>query len=218
MALWAMLGAAMALAGGCGGGDDDSTASPGPPPSGGSAGGGGSAGWTVSGTPPAQTMVNVAFSFTPTVTNPNSASLTFSYQNLPSWASVTASTGNISGTPGAGDVGTASNIRLTVTDGTNTYTSPAYSITVVATASGSTTLQWMPPTTYTDGSSLNSPSYRVYYGTAQGSYPNVRTVPAGVTAFVVDQLTPGTYYFVMTSVDSRGVESVYSNTASKVVN
>jgi hypothetical protein len=211
LSLWVALGAAIALAAGCGGSDDDAPA--------GGGGGGGTVSWSVSGTPPTQVMVGQAFSFTPTVTNPNNVTLTFNYSNLPGWASANSANGAISGTPGAGDVATYSNIRLTVTDGTNTYTSPAYSIQVVATSSGSVTLSWMPPTTKTDGTTLTIGGYRVYFGTSPGSYPNVRSVPAGVTSFVVDQLTPGNYNFVMTALEQgTNVESLYSNVATKVVN
>ena len=228
LALWALLGAAMVTVGGCGDGDDDSstTASGGGGAGGGGGGTGGGGGggggpttsWSVSGTPPSQTMAGAPFTFAPTVANPNNAALTFTYSNLPGWLSANASTGAITGTPGAGDVNTYSNIQLTVSDGASTYTSPAYSIQVVATALGSVTLSWTPPTTYTDGAPLPNPTYRVYFGTAQGSFTNMRPVPSGLARFVVDQLTPGTYYFVVTALDAGGVESPSSNVASKVVN
>jgi hypothetical protein len=52
----------------------------------------------------------------------------------------------------------------------------------------------------------------------QGSYPNSVTLNnPGLTSHVVDQLTPATWYFVVTSLNQRGGESGYSNVASKTV-
>jgi hypothetical protein len=202
-----VLGASVLLVGGCGG--EDSPAA---------TGGSGGQAWTVSGSPPASVVAGRAFSFTPTVSNGGSASLVFSYSNLPAWLSVNASNGTISGTPGSSAVGTYSNIRLTVTDGTNTYASPAYSIQVVGTATGSAMLTWQPPTTYTDGSSLQIAGYRVYWGTSQNNLNNsVNLQGGGLSSYVVDQLTPGTWYFAVSALDAAQLESSMSNVASKTI-
>jgi hypothetical protein len=207
----ALIFGALAAAG-CGGGGDDSAAG------GGGGGGGGGQSWSVSGTPPASIVAGTAFSFTPTVTNPNNVALTFSITNLPSWATFNTATGGVTGTPSQNDVGTYSNIRLTVSDGTNTYTSPAYTVQVVGTASGGATLTWTAPQTYTDGSNLIVSSYKVYWGSSPGNYPNVRTVPASAgTSYVVTQLSSGTWYFVVTALDSSNVESSFSNMAQKTI-
>ena len=61
--------------------------------------------------------------------------------------------------------------------------------------------------------------YRIYYGTSAGSYPNsIRIDNPGLTTYVVENLVPNTYYFVATSINSSGVESSYSNVATKVIN
>ena len=39
----------------------------------------------------------------------------------------------------------------------------------------------------------------------------------GLSSYVVENLVPGTYEFVATSINALGVESVYSNSATKVV-
>jgi hypothetical protein len=58
----------------------------------------------------------------------------------------------------------------------------------------------------------------VYWGTSQGNYPNsVLLSNAGLTSYVVDQLTPATWYFAMTAVNASGIESQLSNMASKQV-
>jgi hypothetical protein len=204
-----LLAATAALAFGCGGGGDDAAST--------GAGGGGGQSWSIGGTPPTQIVEGRPFSYTPTVSNPQGVALTFSAVTLPSWASLSASSGTISGTPGPGTVGTYS-VSIRVTDGTYTYTSPSYSVQVVGTATGSASLSWIPPTSYTDGSPMTPASYKVYWGSSQGSYPNVVSVSGGLSSYVVDQLTPGTWYFVVTALDQAQVESVFSNAASKVVN
>jgi hypothetical protein len=60
--------------------------------------------------------------------------------------------------------------------------------------------------------------YRIYWGTTQGNYPNSVTLNnPGLTSYVVDNLAPGTYVFVATSVNTAGYESDYSNPATKTV-
>jgi hypothetical protein len=94
----------------------------------------------------------------------------------------------------------------------------AFNIAVQAVATGSATLSWTPPTQNTDGSALTDlTGFKVYWGTTQGSYPNSASVGANVTAYVVTNLVPGTYFFVATAVNSAGAESQFSTSASKAV-
>ena len=69
------------------------------------------------------------------------------------------------------------------------------------------------------GSSLsNLAGYKVRYGNAAGNYPTTITLSnPGITAYVVENLTPGTYYFVLASYDSAGLESANSSPASKTI-
>ena len=205
---------ALALAA-CGGGDDEAATTSG----GGGSGGGGNQAPTISGSPPASVTQGTAYSFTPSAADPDGNSLTFTIANLPAWATFSSSTGRISGTPTSGQVGTYSNIAISVSDGSMSASLPAFSIQVVGTATGSATLTWNPPTQNSDGSALNNlAGYRVYWGTQQGNYPNSVTVPnPGLASYVVDQLTPAQWYFVVTAYSSNGVESGYSNVASKQV-
>jgi len=85
---------------------------------------------------------------------------------------------------------------------------------------GSATLSWIPPTSNTDGSPLlNLAAYRVYWGTAAGSYPNTVTLNnPGLATYVVEGLAPATWYFTVTAVNSAGVESSFSNVVSKTIN
>ena len=54
---------------------------------------------TISGTPSKSVTAGSAYSFTPTASDPNGNTLTFSISNKPAWASFNTSTGRLSGTP-----------------------------------------------------------------------------------------------------------------------
>ena len=175
---------------------------------------------SISGTPPASVVSGATYAFTPSAMDPDGDQLVFSINNSPAWLGFNISTGALVGTPQAGDVGVYSNISITVSDGQLSSSTPAFTITVDQIALGSVTLTWSAPTQNTDGTALlDLTSYRIYYGTTQGSYPNsVDLNNSGMTTYVVDNLTPGTYFFVSTAINSQGIESNYSNVAQKIVN
>jgi hypothetical protein len=82
---------------------------------------------------------------------------------------------------------------------------------VPSAAKGSTTLSWVPPTTYDDGTPLKITGYRIYWGLSEGHYPNSVTLNnPGLTRFVVEQLEPSKWYFVATALSADG-ESPPSN-------
>jgi hypothetical protein len=86
---------------------------------------------TIGGTPPTSVQAGVAYSFTPTASDTNpSATLTFSIQNKPSWATFSTKTGALTGTPVAANVGSYPNIIISVNDGIATVSLPAFTITV----------------------------------------------------------------------------------------
>lgn len=174
---------------------------------------------TISGTPGASVIVDERYTFTPTASDPNGDTLSFSIVNLPSWASFDTPTGTLTGTPAAGDEGTYENITITVSDGELNASLPPFTITVNAIATGSVTLMWTPPTRNDDGSLLTDlAGYRFYYGTSSGNYTmNVLVNDSGISNYRLDNLTPNTYYIVATSVNSSGVESEYSSETVKVV-
>lgn len=174
---------------------------------------------TIGGSPPATGQVGQTYSFTPTASDPGGLPLTFSVASKPAWAGFSATTGTLSGTPATGDVGTYANVTITASNGTARSSLAPFSIAVQGTSLGSVTLSWAPPTTRTDGTPLtNLAGYRVSYGTAPGSYPNsVALNNAGLSTYVVDNLPAGTYYFVITALDANGLESSYSNAATRTV-
>ncbi len=85
-------------------------------------------------------------------------------------------------------------------------------------------LAWDAPTTYSDGSALlDLKEYRIYYSTSSGPYAseNYHTVPAQTTSIKARDLVSqgtGTYYFVVTVVDSTNRESNPSNEVSRYLN
>jgi hypothetical protein len=164
-------------------------------------------------------LQGTAYVFAPTASDANGDPLTFTITGKPSWAAFNASSGQLSGTPSGADVGTYSNIQIRVSDGSASTNLAAFAIQVVGTATGSATLIWQPPTGNTDGSPLsNLAGYHVYWGTTQGNYSSSTALNnPGLTSYVIQQLTPATWYFVVTAVNSSGVESSYSNVVSKAV-
>ena len=186
---------------------------PPPPPS-------GNAAPTISGSPAALALVGSAYTFSPTSADSDDDPLTFSITGLPAWLSFDQSTGELSGTPMLGDVGTFDNIVITVSDGTDATQLPGFSISVSAVANGSTTLAWNPPTANVDGSPLTDlAGYFIYFGQSPRDYPNrIEISNPGLTTYVVDNLLPTTYYCAMTAVNDVGVESGYSDEAVRTIN
>ena len=213
--LWAT--AVLPLLGGClsGGGSDDESSLVDP------GGGTGNAAPTISGNPPGAVTAGQAYSFTPTASDSDGDTLTFSASNLPPWAQINAGNGRISGTPADGDVGMYTAVSITVSDGSASDRLGPFDIEVLAqgASTGSTTLSWTAPTQNEDGSALtNLAGYKLYWGTEPGSYPNSVTIDnPGVTTYVVENLTAGTYEFVATAFNTSGVESRFSNSATKTV-
>ncbi|MFC4310033.1 putative Ig domain-containing protein [Steroidobacter flavus] len=85
---------------------------------------------TISGTPASSVIVDQAYSFRPTTSDLENDRLRFSISNRPSWMTFNTATGQLSGTPGATNVATYSNIVISVNDGTSTVLLPAFSIQV----------------------------------------------------------------------------------------
>ncbi len=174
---------------------------------------------TISGSPATSIVENQAYSFTPTAADPDGDTLSFSIVNRPAWATFSTSSGQLSGTPGTGSVGTYSNIQIRVSDGTDEVSLPAFAISVQQTANGSATLSWTAPTARTDGSPLtNLAGYRLRYGNSPGNYPNTVTITnPGLTSHVVGNLASGTWYFVLAAYDAAGLESSNTNPVSKTI-
>jgi hypothetical protein len=175
----------------------------------------------LSGTPSTSVVAGNAYAFRPTGSDPEGRALTWSISNRPAWATFSTSTGALTGTPTATNVGTYSNIVISASDGTNRTSLPSFSIAVnsVGTSNGSATLSWTPPTRNTNGTTLtNLAGYRIYYGTSPSTLTRTVTLSnAGLTRYVISDLSAATWYFSIRAYTSTGTESTNSNTVSKVV-
>lgn len=178
----------------------------------------------VSGTPSTTATVGATYSFQPTASIPSGMTATYKIYNKPSWASFDTATGRLYGTPSAANVGTYRWVQIEGSDGQATSWLPAYTLTVSGTSTstsstGSVTVSWTPPTENTDGSTLtNLAGYHIYYGTSQSSLSKVVNITnPGLTAYVLSNLSAATWYFAMTSVNSKGEESPRSSVVSHVI-
>jgi hypothetical protein len=117
-------------------------------------------GLKISGSPASTVTVGSSYSFTPTTTDSNSGrTLSFAVANKPAWASFSSSTGHLSGTPTAANVGKYADVVIAVYDGLTSAVLPNFGITVQAsgsgTSSGSVKISGTPPASVTAGSSYH---------------------------------------------------------------
>lgn len=174
---------------------------------------------SISGNAPSAVNASSAYTFVPAASDADGDTLAFSIQNKPAWATFNTGTGRLSGTPAPADVGTYSNISISVSDGKVSAALSPFAIAVTAISNGRATLSWTAPTENTDGSTLaNLSGYRIRYGTNAASLTQTITIDnVSVTTYVVENLAPATWYFAVTAVNAAGVESAYSNVANKQI-
>lgn len=176
---------------------------------------------SIDGAPPPAALQDKPYSFTPVASAASTGALTFSITGKPAWATFNPATGALTGTPSAADVGVYKSISISVTDGSTTSALAAFNIEVVAAgaAGGAITVSWTAPVVNADGTPLTDlAGFRIYWGTREGDYPNSVSIDdPGTTTYVVDQLLPATYYFVVRAVNNDGVESNDSKVRSKTI-
>ncbi len=117
-------------------------------------------------------------------------------------------------------MGSYAGISITVSDGKVSTSLASFSINVVAapTTTGSATLSWVAPTSNTDGSALTDlAGYKIYYGTSTSNLSSSISVSIGLSTYVINNLSSGTWYFAISAVNSSGVESALSSIASKTI-
>jgi hypothetical protein len=112
----------------------------------------------ISGTPATSVVAGRSYNFQPSATDANGDRLRFSIRNKPAWASFSSKTGQLSGTPKSGSVGTYSNIVISVSDRKASASLPAFNIRVDAvtasTASSVNTTNSTPVISGTPGTSV----------------------------------------------------------------
>jgi hypothetical protein len=176
---------------------------------------------TISGTAQAAVTAGQSYSFKPSAADADKDAVTFTIANKPSWAAFNATTGALTGTPAAADVGSYKGIEIAATDGKAVTALPAFAITVAAAvATNNVSVSWTPPTQNSDGSTLTDLSgYKIHYGTASGSYSGSVTVAnAGLTRYDLDSLPKGKIFIAMTAVNTAGAESDFSKEVAVTVN
>lgn len=86
---------------------------------------------------------------------------------------------------------------------------------------GIVTLNWLPPTLNSDGSSLvDLAGYTIYYGQSPVLLSNTISVSnSGLTTFVIENLDSNTtYYFAVAAVNNQNIESNLSNVVNQLTN
>jgi hypothetical protein len=105
---------------------------------------------TISGTPPAVATTGEPYAFTPAASDPEGRTLSFSIANKPPWATFSASTGRLAGTPTAADEGEHADILIQVSDGRLTASLPRFFV-VVSTGNQAPNIAGTPPTVAREG-------------------------------------------------------------------
>lgn len=210
-AKWCGLVLAAALASGCGGGGGKSASGSNAAPS-------GNAAPTISGQPGTSVLAGQSYTFQPSASDANGDALTFTATNLPSWATLNASTGRVNGTPTAAQIGSYAGIVITVSDGRASTSLSAFTIAVTDTATGSATLSWAAPTQNSDGTALTLTGFQIWYGRSAGDLSQVANIDnPSINRYVVENLSTGTWYFSVVAVSNAGATSDRSNVASKTI-
>jgi len=186
---------------------------------------------TIGGTPRTSDVAGTAYSFTPTSTDPSGGTLTFSIQNGPAWAAFSTSTGTLSGTPTAADVGTYSNITISVSDGVSLAALAPFTIAVTSAGGGgnpltsialaplavtlapAATQQLSVTGTYSDGSTAPITSGATF----QSSNTNVATVSATGVVTVIAGATVGASASISATDTAAGLTTSSANSTVVVV-
>ncbi len=145
---------------------------------------------TITGTPPATIAEDSAYSFTPIGADADAgATLVYTIANQPSWADFSTTTGALTGTPTNGDVGSTSDIVITVSDGTLTAALPAFDLAVTNT-NDAPTITGTPATTVAEdtaysftptGADVDAGATLVYSITNQPSWADFSTTTGALT-------------------------------------
>ena len=173
----------------------------------------------ISGSPVTAILAGESYSFQPTADDADGDSLTFSAENIPAWASFDSRSGRLSGTPTAAEVGVYEQITISVSDGSATASLAQFSLTVAASGTGTASLNWVPPTTNSDGSVLvDLAGYRILYGRSSNNLNHsVAIENPSISTYLVENLTSGPWYFAVVAVNAAGFSSPLSNVASKTI-
>jgi Putative Ig domain/Fibronectin type III domain len=165
---------------------------------------------TISGSPPTTVSAGQPYSFRPTAADIDGDKLSFRVGNLPSWASYDRATGQISGTPGAANVGKYLNVTVRVTDGRYWTSLPAFNITVTQpTVVAPTTTNRAPTISGTPVTSARvDPPYAFKPTALDPDGDQLVYSIKGKPAWATFDMAEGTLYGVPTAADVNSTASV----------
>ncbi len=174
----------------------------------------------ITGVPARAVYENTSYRFTPTVKDSDADLLTYSISNKPSWASFDRATGILTGVPNHADIGTTSNINISVTDAFS-FAVPLgeFSITVESTT---VVLSWVAPTQNADSKPLSLSEikgYKIYTGTDANNLTFLfDTKDSSINEHTIRNLAAAKHYYAITTYNQSEMESVFSVIASKTIN
>ena len=117
---------------------------------------------------------------------------------------------------GTGDNLTAATADINLDTGTDTVADNGNNSTIA-----DINLSWVAPTEREDNTSISLSEvagYQVFYGMARGQYSKSITINDGTAVdYTFTDLPSGTYYFVVTTIDTEGRESQYSPEVTVVI-
>lgn len=110
---------------------------------------------TISGSPLTKVEALQSYTFQVSASDPDGDRLVYRINQLPRWATFSTASGRLRGTPGLDDVGTYSNLIISVSDGRVSTSLPAFSIEVTEPANRAPSISGTPPTTATLGAAYS---------------------------------------------------------------
>jgi hypothetical protein len=131
---------------------------------------------SISGTPPTTVVAGNKYSFQPSVSDTSGDALTFSIENMPSWATFDTASGVLSGTPSTANVGSYQSISISVSNGKAIAQLAPFAIQVTAPSASTTTNPPNSPPTITGvpATSVQAGSHYAFQPSAADANPRAR--------------------------------------------
>ncbi|WP_231101494.1 tandem-95 repeat protein [Pseudoalteromonas luteoviolacea] len=182
----------------------------------------------ISGTPPSSIDEDSLYSFTPAASDIDGDELTFSIVNMPTWAQFDSATGKLSGIPDNTHVGSYNNIEITVSDGQQSASLSAFSITVnnvndaptiggtpASSVDEDSSYSFVPSSTDIDGDSLtfsiqNQPAWALFNASTGALTGTPDDSHVGTYADIVISASDGQF---SVQLDTFNIEVVNTNDA-----